>query len=304
MRWRRTATWGSSAQPLHDVAGGLFNAEGKRFDWTHDGVEFYRIFRARLFDNRRDVVRSYDGTIQPAPDSVTRGDPRRLTIESASRFNSQIPLEYAYGAWGRLPDGKDGRERALLVPFRQVTKEQLGLFAAHRCAPWRTSNRRSNSRASMPARSRSIYQSSLRRRRQPHSRRACASSSTWSTTPGCRPSSRPMPLPIERRMQTGMALLLRFTGKEPSRGMHRFDVAFDVVGLDPATVMNGLRLKEGAWVVVNTHAACRPRQQDQERKLAVIEAVGDTLDRAVTKPLVYQFQVQVLPRYQAGARCG
>src|SRR5262249_49575943 len=49
--------------------------------------------------------------------------------ESASRFNSQIPLEYAYGAWRKLPEGDDVRR--LLDPFR-VSREQLLLFARAR----------------------------------------------------------------------------------------------------------------------------------------------------------------------------
>ena len=54
------------------------------FDWEFEGVELHRVFQARVFDNRRTL-------------------PDERWYESASRFNSQIPLEYAYGAWGRLP---------------------------------------------------------------------------------------------------------------------------------------------------------------------------------------------------------
>ena len=55
------------------------------FDWTFEGVELHRVFQARVFDNRRTL-------------------PDERWYESASRFNSQIPLEYAYGAWGKLPE--------------------------------------------------------------------------------------------------------------------------------------------------------------------------------------------------------
>ncbi len=73
------------------------------FDWSFEGVEYFRVFQARVFDNRRRLEsgRSY---------------------ESAARFNSQIPLEYAYGAWGELPAPDGDEQRRLLEPFH-VSRE-------------------------------------------------------------------------------------------------------------------------------------------------------------------------------------
>jgi len=82
------------------------------FDWAFEGVELHRVFQARVFDNRRTL-------------------PDDRWYESASRFNSQIPLEYAYGAWGKLPVLDAGGDRRLLEPFR-VTLDQVGLFARAR----------------------------------------------------------------------------------------------------------------------------------------------------------------------------
>src|SRR6185312_6763586 len=67
--------------------------------------------QARVFDNRRTL-------------------PDERWYESAARFNSQIPLEYAYGAWDLLPNS-DAETRRLLDPFR-VTRDQLLLFARAR----------------------------------------------------------------------------------------------------------------------------------------------------------------------------
>ena len=99
------------------------------FNWSDGNVAYYDLFRARMFDNRRDSVRRYHGDIIPAPPNVPRGDPRRATIESASRFNSQVPLEYAYATWGQLPVIGDARR---LAPFRSVDRAALLAFAARR----------------------------------------------------------------------------------------------------------------------------------------------------------------------------
>ncbi len=105
---------------LHDAARML------GFNWEDGTYRFWELFRARIFDNRRTVRRQPDGTLafsERAPDS--------FPIESASRFSSQIPLEYAYAAWQRLPAPKPGEAR--LDPFLAVTVPALRAFAVHRC---------------------------------------------------------------------------------------------------------------------------------------------------------------------------
>lgn len=284
---------GLVCQPLHEVASNLY-VNNQRFDWTYDGVEFYRLFRARLFDNRRDVILGPSGTLQPAPDSIPRGDPRRFTVESASRFNSQIPLEYIYGAWRRLPAGKDGRERALLAPFRQITKEQIGLFAAHRVralahieASFRFKNRLAGksplnlTRLTTVPEPPSLAQSLREFLYMEHHASRQAHEQTYA-------------LPIERRMQTGLALLLRFVAKDSARDVYRFDVAFEAAGLDAAAVMNGLRLKEGAWVVVNTVDPPTSAAKIKNGKLGIVQAVGETWVEISLKPLTFKTSFKYL----------
>ena len=94
-----------TCQNLYNVAN-IFG-----FKWVHEGDDFSDAFRRNLFDNNR---RRADG----------------IWIEKASRFSSNIPLEYAYGAWDRLPD--DPETAQLTAEYRRCTPEALLRFQAHR----------------------------------------------------------------------------------------------------------------------------------------------------------------------------
>ena len=77
------------------------------FDWAH-GRDYRSLFRERLFD----------GVVKRDDDYVPR----------SARFSSQIPLEYAYAAWGELPDAKPDPFAA----YRSVDRLLLEQFAARR----------------------------------------------------------------------------------------------------------------------------------------------------------------------------
>ncbi len=85
-----------------------------RFDWTDPttGTNYACAFRAHLFDNRGKLD---DGTFYA----------RR------SRHSSQIPLEYAYAAWGELPAPPDDRDDPF-APYRAATIDDLIGFARRR----------------------------------------------------------------------------------------------------------------------------------------------------------------------------
>lgn len=86
------------------------------FDWD-GGVEPYRrLFRARLFDSQ--------GRLRTGS-----GEPEWHTRRA--RFGSQIPLEYAYAAWGEIPEARAGREDES-APYRYVTVAQLIGFQQRR----------------------------------------------------------------------------------------------------------------------------------------------------------------------------
>ena len=71
-------------------------------------------------------MRLANGTLRRAD----RGASDPLAIESAARFNSQIPLEYAYAAWDALPED-DTEDARLLEPYRHATTDLLVAFASH-----------------------------------------------------------------------------------------------------------------------------------------------------------------------------
>ena len=253
--------------PLHDAARAL------GFDWRDDKYEFYRLFRARLFDNRRDVLRLADGRLTPADANTPKDAPGRVTIEAASRFNSQIPLEYAYAAWECLPT--EPRESRILEPFRQITLDQLNAFAVHRARAL------AHIEDAFKVKARWIH-------KEPVNLPALAGAADQTPTlaqsleeflfmehhTAFQAKQLTYSLPIERRAQTGLALLLRYTGVQVSQTRFRFAIAFDALGLDPTLTMNAFRLKEGGWVVINPTNPPTPASRIKNGRLAIIRAVG------------------------------
>ena len=86
-----------------------------RFDWNA-GTPYREIFRARLFD--------FWGKLGDE-------DSPQGWYTNRARFNSQIPLEFAYAAWGDLPPAVDGRNDEM-APYRDVTPDLLVGFHARR----------------------------------------------------------------------------------------------------------------------------------------------------------------------------
>ena len=95
-------------QSLASVAGFL------KFKWGN----YRKIFHERMFD--------YLGTRQGETDE---DEPHYYTRRA--RFNSQVPLEYAYAAWNHLETPGDETARAL-EPYRQATPELLAGLQARR----------------------------------------------------------------------------------------------------------------------------------------------------------------------------
>lgn len=258
---------GSVCTPLHDAARML------GFNWADDQYEYYRLFRARLFDNRRDVIRQPDGQLIPAGKDTPQDMPNRLTIEAASRFNSQIPLEYAYAAWGCLP--KDSEDDRTLLPFRQITLAHLQAFAGHRVralahiegsfkykARWieKPPFNLPNLAQAAPAET-TLAKSLQEFLFMEHHAAVQAKLLTYS-------------LPIERRVQTGLALLLRYQGEQVAGDTYRFMIDCETVGLDLVLTLNALRLKEGDWVVINPAEASLRASKIKNGRLATIKAIG------------------------------
>lgn len=106
---RETKNYPMVAQSLQAVAAAL------RFDWN--SPQPYRdTFRARLFDARA---------------RLDRADDDSPWITARARFNSQIPLEYAYAAWGDLGDPAEAGGDEYRY-YRAATPELLAGFQARR----------------------------------------------------------------------------------------------------------------------------------------------------------------------------
>jgi hypothetical protein len=97
-------------QSLQSIAAFL------RFDWN-EGTPYREIFRARLFDFWGKLDR----------DTTDGGE----WYTRRARFNSQIPLEFAYAAWNQLP-ARPQRGRDDLEPYRTSTPGLLAGFHARR----------------------------------------------------------------------------------------------------------------------------------------------------------------------------
>ena len=260
---------GALCLPLHDAARAL------GFDWADGDIPYYELFRARMFDNRRDIVRRHNGEIMPAPSDVPRGDPRRATIESASRFNSQIPLEYAYAAWGRLPS-KRPEDKHLLAPFQQVTLEHLRGFAAQRLRALVHIENSFEYKSRYLDKER-IDLNSLYALLQPTPSRAQSLQQFlfMEHYAAFQAKLQVYSLPIDRRVQTGLALLLRYEGYDDGRDIHRFAIETAILGLDAKMIQSAFRLKEGSWIVFN-EATKTTGNRLKNGRLGIVVAVGES----------------------------
>ena len=113
VRERRNLT--PICQNLYRVASAL------GFAWREGELDFWRLFRARAFGYRRMFVREdATGLFRQARRQDEAG---AIPVEAAARFGTQIPLEYAYAAWGKLPAPEAGShaQQAQLRGFLGVT---------------------------------------------------------------------------------------------------------------------------------------------------------------------------------------
>jgi hypothetical protein len=117
---------GAISQNLYQVA------QAVGFRWQDGETDLRRAFRARAFDNRRPYERDAGTGALWAAD----GDGAEVMwLESGARFGTEIPLEYAYAAWDKLPEAPDLAEsaRAQVRGFLDTTVEQIAAFARLRC---------------------------------------------------------------------------------------------------------------------------------------------------------------------------
>ena len=209
------------------------------FKWTDEaGHNFARLFRAGVFDYG---VRRTDG----------------VYIHTAARFHSNLPLEYAYGVWGRLP-AKSNRA------YRQASRPQLEAFQAHRLQAL------SHIEASFPYKNSYLV-------KEPINLAGLLETPSRSPTGDLasvleqflhieqysqlQQHLERFARPILRRVESGQALLVRCTEVETvtvgtgRRGRKQFHASFlaeyDKVGIHPQIALEICKLKEGDFVTLS-----------------------------------------------------
>jgi hypothetical protein len=117
VRERRNLT--PICQNLYRVASAL------GFAWREGELDFWQKFRARAFGYRRMFVR--DGATGMFRQARRQDETSAIPVEAAARFGTQIPLEYAYAAWGKLPapEVASHTQRAQLGGFLGVTLDDI-----------------------------------------------------------------------------------------------------------------------------------------------------------------------------------
>ncbi|MGB9640191.1 MAG: AAA domain-containing protein, partial [Anaerolineales bacterium] len=278
--------FGRVCAPLHDVA------RWRGFDWQDDKYEYYSLFRARMFDNRRNVMRDEEGHLVSIKGQAQDIETKKITIEAACRFNSQIPLEYAYAAWNCLPHSKE--DSHLLDTFRQVNLDMLTSFAAMRVRAlaqiersFKTKARNLNKRPlHLPALSHGVDSVNLGQSLREfvymeHHTALQTNLLNYS-------------MPIERRVQGGLAMLLKFVRISGS-DLYQFHPEYSVLGLDPILSMNSCKLKEGDWVVLNPFEPNITGNRIKHGRLAIIEKIGK--EEVVLQLLDFTFREGIFRYY-------
>jgi hypothetical protein len=123
---------GAVCRNLYEVAREM------NFKWDDGEREFLKTFRARVFDNRRAFTRDartgeFVAAVTAQEDEQQAG--RGTWVESAARFGTEIPLEYAYAAWGLLGESPEmaAGARAQIRGFLGTTMEDVRALALERC---------------------------------------------------------------------------------------------------------------------------------------------------------------------------
>lgn len=242
-------------QNLGAVCNNLYEvAAAMGFKWREQGVNVPRQFRARIFDNRRPYVRDENNQLFSVPEEKAGSD--ALWVEAAARFGTEIPLEYAYAAWGVLSDSESLQTdaRTQIRGFLGTTEDDLRALAAARLdalrhieESFRHKNRLVEKQPLALAR---IDQVEVEPETVPL-RRALEDFLRLEHYAGLQERLLHFALPPEMRAETGRTALLRCDGYDKERRLAAFTFA-DVDGGPLASAGAGaLRLREGDWMTLN-----------------------------------------------------
>ncbi|MEJ7713409.1 MAG: hypothetical protein WKF84_27095 [Pyrinomonadaceae bacterium] len=125
---------GAICHNLYEVAAAL------GFKWREGEVNVPAKFRSRIFDNRRRYQRNTESSKFSLEGGATSSSSSAgVWVESAARFGTQIPLEYAYAAWGELKNSAamTSEARAQIDGFLGTTVDDIKALAHARLAALR-----------------------------------------------------------------------------------------------------------------------------------------------------------------------
>jgi hypothetical protein len=265
-------------QNLYEVAREL------GFRWDDGTREITKTFHARVFDNTRPFVRdAATRELRPAE----RTEPGAFFAESAARFGTEIPLEYAYAAWGLLAEKPDLREEECgrLRQFAGTTPDDLRALASRRVRALR------HVEQSFKYKSRAVEKQPLDLSRLDQTdvdpetvtlARALEDFLYLEHHARTQELMLHLSLPPAERALSGRTLVGRCASYEKNEGGEL--ARFSLTSADGASVAAGelpaLKLREGDWVVLN------PFRDDEGRalpawrlirgRLAVVEELDES----------------------------
>jgi hypothetical protein len=274
---------GAVCQNLYEVAREM------NFQWRDGEREFLKTFRARIFDNRRFFKRdAATGEFIAASDERA---PNAARIESAARFGTEIPLEYAYAAWGLLKETPEmqERERTQIRGFMGVGLEDIRALAIERCRALRFIEE------SFQYKNRQVEKQALSLERLDQTEldtNAVALSRALEDFLYLEHHAKMqelllhLSLPPEQRAAGGRTLILRCVSYEKTeRGAERAEFSFSkldgefLTDANAAGDMAALRFRAGDWVVLNPATGDEgkflPAWKLVRGRLAVIESLDD-----------------------------
>ncbi|HEV2880945.1 MAG TPA: AAA domain-containing protein [Pyrinomonadaceae bacterium] len=272
---------GAVCQNLYEVAREM------GFEWRDGEREFLKTFRARIFDNTRAFARDA-GTgefVAAAPDEKAS---RAVWVESAARFGTEIPLEYAYAAWGLLRESPEmqTQERTQVRGFLGTTIEDVRALSIERCRALRfieESFKYKNRQVEKePLALAQLDRTELDADAATALHRALEDFLYLEHHAKMQELLLHLSLPPEQRAAGGRTLVVRCEAYERTEGGEdRAEFSFSKPDGEALTVadMAALRFREGDWVVLNPLVGeagkFLPARKLVRGRLAVVEALDD-----------------------------
>lgn len=261
-------------------------ASGLGFAWREEELDFWQRFRPRAFDSDRLLARDQQtGKFKQAGNADGQD---AVWIETASRFGTQIPLEYAYAAWGKLTESETMSEDqlALIRGFLGVTEDEICRLASHRCRALhyieQQFSRKNRAVEKAPLRLTRLHRVETELQEIPL-HRSLEDFLLLEHHAKHQAAMLFLSQPPELRAQTGNTLILRC--KQYTRGDEGADLGvFSFAKSDGRQATRDqfgtLRLQEGSWVVLNPlfneEGFPRPASALVSGRLCVIESIGET----------------------------